>query len=176
MLEVKQMLRQTVLQQRKLLSNTDRHTQSEQIAANLISHPIFADAKTVASYISWTTEPDTSEINLALASRGSKLLVPAGGLSPGWKTLEGNLQPPEVLVNAELIIVPALAVDYAGTRMGRGAGWYDQALVHRHPDANVIALLFEGEYLPEQLLPRESHDVPIKLVITPHQVHKADLP
>ena len=59
--------------------------------------------------------------------------------------------------------MPALAVDHAGHRLGRGAGYYDRALtVVTTP---LCALVFSDELLPE--VPHEAHDVPVHMVVTP---------
>ncbi len=70
---------------------------------------------------------------------------------------------PEALADCDLVLVPALAVDRAGRRLGRGGGSYDRAL----PRARglVVAVLHDGE-LVEQL-PAEPHDVAVRAVVTP---------
>lgn len=65
---------------------------------------------------------------------------------------------------ADLIIVPALAVDRTGVRMGRGGGSYDRALA-RTATPWTVALLYDGELLDH--LPAEPHDHPVQAVITP---------
>jgi 5-formyltetrahydrofolate cyclo-ligase len=70
---------------------------------------------------------------------------------------------------AGLVIVPALAVDRHGNRLGRGGGSYDRALARIAPDALTVALLHDGELLDE--LPAEKHDRPVRLVITPAGRH-----
>lgn len=71
----------------------------------------------------------------------------------------------ESLLDAELIIVPAFAIDLEGNRLGRGAGWYDRALEYRNPHAAVIAVCWPWEYT-ETILPHESHDVTVNAVLT----------
>jgi 5-formyltetrahydrofolate cyclo-ligase len=62
-----------------------------------------------------------------------------------------------------LVVVPALAVDRAGHRLGRGGGSYDRALSRTH--AEVIALLHDGEAVTA--LPVEPHDRPVSAFVTP---------
>lgn len=173
-LTAKPEIRNRALQERAALPGQLRAIQSAAIARHLASLPMFQTASTVASYQSWASEPDTASINRGLSQRGAKVLVPIGGLEPGWRVVNGANQwiTPESLRDAELIIVPALRVDYRGTRLGRGAGWYDRMLPHRAPYATLVALLFDGEYLTDQLLPRETHDVPMDYVVTPSGIHK----
>lgn len=66
---------------------------------------------------------------------------------------------------AELVVVPALAVDRRGVRLGRGGGSYDRALSRVSARALVVALLDDGELLPA--LPAEPHDRPVDAVLTP---------
>ena len=153
------------------LTNSVRNEQSAAITDRLRELP-FPNPNAVASYTSWASEPSTAAIHQTLQNKGIQILVPAGGLQIGWRLLDGNVLPRESLKTAELVIVPALAVDFAGTRLGRGAGWYDRMLLHRSPDAILVALLFEGEFLTDQLLPKEEHDIPMDYVVTPSAVHK----
>ncbi|WP_250027888.1 5-formyltetrahydrofolate cyclo-ligase [Paractinoplanes maris] len=93
-------------------------------------------------------------LNLVAGRRG--LLEPAGprlGVS--------------AVAGADLVLVPALAVDRSGLRMGRGGGSYDRAL-GRLPAAGgplVVALLHDGELV--ETVPSEPHDSPVHAVITP---------
>lgn len=73
------------------------------------------------------------------------------------------------LRNASLIILPALAVDRHGTRLGRGGGWYDRALTYRAPNAPIIAVCWPWELVASDL-PREPHDVPVDALLTPDGV------
>ncbi|RSX52905.1 5-formyltetrahydrofolate cyclo-ligase [Bifidobacterium goeldii] len=73
---------------------------------------------------------------------------------------------PQALAQADLVIVPALAVDALGVRLGRGGGWYDRALAFRRDGVRVIAVCWPWETLCDPL-PREDHDVPVDGVLTP---------
>lgn len=73
---------------------------------------------------------------------------------------------PQALAQADLVIVPALAVDALGVRLGRGGGWYDRALAFRRDGVRVIAVCWPWE-TPCDPLPREDHDVPVDGVLTP---------
>lgn len=73
--------------------------------------------------------------------------------------------PPTALAEASVVLVPALAVDRTGVRLGRGGGFYDRTLVHRDPRARLIAVIRDPELLDE--LPHEPHDVPMTHALTP---------
>ena len=62
-----------------------------------------------------------------------------------------------------LPVAPALAVDHAGHRLGRGAGYYDRALVSVR--APVCALVFTDELL--SFVPHEPLDIPVQMAVTP---------
>ena len=73
------------------------------------------------------------------------------------------------LAKADLIVVPALAVDARGVRLGQGGGWYDRALEHARPGVPIIAVVFEDEFFsdPDNYLPVEPHDQQVNGVLTP---------
>ncbi|WP_213454906.1 5-formyltetrahydrofolate cyclo-ligase [Rhizomonospora bruguierae] len=71
----------------------------------------------------------------------------------------------DAVSSAQLLIVPALAVDRAGVRLGRGGGSYDRALARAAPDARIVALLDDGELV--DALPAEPHDRRVHAVVTP---------
>jgi 5-formyltetrahydrofolate cyclo-ligase len=89
-------------------------------------------------------------------------LVPAGrGLrEPGGPRLGRS-----AIARARLVIVPALAVDRRGRRLGRGGGSYDRALTRVDAMALTVALLHDGELL--DAVPAEPHDQPVRAAITP---------
>nr|WP_205809296.1 5-formyltetrahydrofolate cyclo-ligase [Micromonospora sp. HNM0581] len=66
---------------------------------------------------------------------------------------------------AELVVVPALAVDRRGIRLGRGGGSYDRALIRVPATVLTVVPLYDGELLA--VLPAEPHDQPVRAVITP---------
>jgi len=72
------------------------------------------------------------------------------------------------VADVELVVVPALAVDHRGVRLGRGGGSYDRALARVPSGVPVVALLHDGELLPQ--VPAEPHDRPVSAVITPSEV------
>src|ERR1700752_1585411 len=73
--------------------------------------------------------------------------------------------PPSALGSVRTVLVPALAVDRHGVRLGRGAGFYDRALAFRDPAARLIAVVRDEELVDE--LPVEPHDVTMTHALTP---------
>jgi 5-formyltetrahydrofolate cyclo-ligase len=71
----------------------------------------------------------------------------------------------EAVARADAVLVPALAVDRAGNRLGRGGGSFDRALARVGPLVPLIALLYDDELVDR--LPAEAHDVPVRAVVRP---------
>jgi 5-formyltetrahydrofolate cyclo-ligase len=93
-----------------------------------------------------------------------------GALITGpWGLLEppGPMLAESALAEATLVIVPALAVDRRGVRLGRGRGFYDRSLGGRNPQARLIAMVRDAEFVDE--LPAEPHDVPMTHALTPER-------
>jgi 5-formyltetrahydrofolate cyclo-ligase len=138
--------------------------------------PEVEKAQTIASYFSYGDEPDTHALNQHLISLGKNLLLPRiNGESLEWVQWDGSPEQisaqsliPEPIGEAitdtkaiEVVLVPALAMDQAGYRLGQGKGFYDRAL--KELSAFTIGIIFPHELL-SQSLPRDSWDVPVNLV------------
>ena len=74
--------------------------------------------------------------------------------------------PAEAIARADALIVPALAVDRGGRRLGQGGGWYDRMLPLRRDGVGVFAMVYDDELVPGPL-PTEEHDEVVDAVITP---------
>ena len=168
---------------RALLSAQERGEAGRRIRDALLSLPEVQMAGTVAAYYSIGSEPDTRGLVFALWKRGAYVLLPLlrpdGDLD--WASYEG----PESLVagprglsepgeaprgaaavaSADVVLVPALAVDRQGNRLGRGGGSFDRALARVGPLIPVIALLYDSELV--ERVPAEEHDTPVRAVVRP---------
>ena len=69
------------------------------------------------------------------------------------------------VASADVVLVPALAVDGQGNRLGRGGGSFDRALARVGPLIPVIALLYDSELV--ERVPVEGHDTPVRAVVRP---------
>ena len=89
-------------------------------------------------------------------------LVPArfGLLEPAEQWL-----PNSVIAQADIVLIPALAVDRNGVRLGRGGGYYDRSLVLCGPGARLVAVVRDDEVVGE--LPSEPHDIRMTHALTP---------
>ena len=149
------------------------------VYTNLLSTPEVTQATIIASYVSYGYEPSTIELNRALIKLGKTLILPRVNQDHiEWIYWEGdenqlveNKKILEPIGNAitqlpaiDVVIVPALRIDQDGYRLGQGGGYYDRAL----PSMSgwKIALVHSGEVTSE-VLPRESHDIPVDAAATP---------
>lgn len=106
-----------------------------------------------------------------------QLSEPAWGLSQGgedlvtcpapWPAQPRNIAPENALAQADIILVPALAIDEDGVRLGQGGGWYDRALLIAPQGTPIVGVVFDEELLPGGTLPMEPHDHLLDAVITP---------
>jgi 5-formyltetrahydrofolate cyclo-ligase len=137
-------------------------------------------ATKVACYLAFGDEPDT-EIFIDWALENSiEVLLPISNADGtlGWVRFDGETQtgifgfqeaagPVADLADADLIFIPAMAVDKAGQRLGKGKGYYDKALATLETIAPVIAVVFDEEVL--ESVPTENHDHPVDAVVTPSE-------
>jgi 5-formyltetrahydrofolate cyclo-ligase len=141
-----------------------------------------AGIRTFAAYLPDDDEPGHGRLPAAFTQLGARVLlpvVPPGGGELGWAVDTGRLAPGRyglleplgprlgatAVGTADVVVVPALAVARNGIRLGRGGGYYDRALQHARPDAVLVALLFDDEFV--DALPTEPHDRPVTAVVTP---------
>jgi len=152
--------------------------------------PEFAAAATVMVYIDVRTEVRTRHYLPKLLATGKRIVVPycvdselelfrledMDELAIGmYKILEpkAELRPlAEKQVDVkqlDLIMVPGVAFDRRGARMGHGFGYYDKLLEHARADAPLVALAFECQLLPE--IPTQAHDVFMDKIVTEQTIH-----
>lgn len=148
---------------------------------------IMSSGSTVCAYVPVGAEPGSIDMVDTLLRRAGRVLLPVartsaenaplplrwGEYRPGTLTSArwGLLEPPEpwlppsVVAEAGVVLVPALAVDRSGVRLGRGQGFYDRSLPARNPGARLVAVVRDPELV--DALPAEQHDIPMTHVLTP---------
>lgn len=156
---------------------------SLRICAALRADPSFAGASRVALFwpISENKEVDLTPLDGELRARGAHVAYPAidpetGAMrfvfvdDPEQELEERGLGFREPAADApdagalDLIVVPALAVDPSGHRIGYGAGYYDRTLPRYAPPARTVAVAYDYQLLIE--IPHSDRDVPVDAVIT----------
>jgi 5-formyltetrahydrofolate cyclo-ligase len=173
-------LRDRLLAARRSMTASDRHSASASLQAALLALVRAQRPSTIAAYVPVGSEPGGSDLPSVLASAG-RLLLPvlldSGDLD--WAAYEESLstgprglrQPTgerlgaDAVREASLVIVPAVAVDRSGVRLGRGGGSYDRVLVRLDRVTLTVALLYDGELV--ESVPAEPHDRTVQAVITP---------
>ncbi|MEU9003457.1 5-formyltetrahydrofolate cyclo-ligase [Streptomyces sp. NPDC059982] len=186
-------LRRDLLATRRALSPEARAAAAGALARSALALPELAGARTVAAYVSVGAEPGTRELLDALLAAGKRVLLPL--LLPDndldWAAYEGPaglaetthpgkmrlLEPagpplgPDAVTGADAVLLPGLAVDRRGMRLGRGGGSYDRVLARleragAHPA--LVVLLYDEEVVAR--VPEEPHDHPVQAVATPSGV------
>ncbi|MEV6950869.1 5-formyltetrahydrofolate cyclo-ligase [Streptomyces sp. NPDC051183] len=186
-------LRRELLAARRSLSDDARRTSARALSRSALALPELAGARTVAAYVSVGGEPGTHELLDALRDAGKRVLLPV--LLPDndldWAAYEGPgslaetahpgkmrlLEPagprlgPDAVTGADAVLLPGLAVDRRGMRLGRGGGSYDRVLERleragAHPA--LVVLLYDEEVVAR--VPEEPHDHPVQAVATPSGV------
>lgn len=166
-------------------AQTDRAALSRQVGLKARSRPEFLAARTVLLYLAARAELTLDDWIPVCWSAGQRVAVPycldgrlelfwlrdfdelsSGAYQireprPEWRCMpDRRVSPREV----DLVVAPCVAFDASGTRLGYGAGYYDKLLALVPDHVPLWAVAFECQRVDE--IPRESHDVPLNLIIT----------
>lgn len=177
------------------MSEEDLLVHERALAAHALALPELASARTVAAYVSVGTEPGTAALLEALRERGTRVLLPVllpdDDLDWGPYTGPGSLavvryggrmelaEPtgprlgPDAVTGADVVLLPGLAVDGRGMRLGRGGGSYDRVLARlarAGARPALVVLLYDTEVVAR--VPAEAHDRPVHAVVTPTGVRR----
>lgn len=175
--------RAALLSARRAVSAEARAAEARALAS--ATHALITSVApgTACGYLPIGAEPGSPAMLDAMAAAGWRVLLPvvAGGGPLEWAEYagveslragpHGLLEPSgprlgaSVLGAASLLLIPALAVDLQGVRLGRGAGYYDRSLPLADPGAQLVAVVRDAELVDE--LPSEPHDVRMTAALTP---------
>ncbi|MGI9085596.1 MAG: 5-formyltetrahydrofolate cyclo-ligase [Aeromicrobium sp.] len=184
-------LRKQVIHSRQERGPEQRLLVADAIANHLLAAQ-FTQVPRIACHLSMGTEPGTGPLITGLLQRGVEVIVPVTHTTDGhleWVVFDpaaplrlSSIGVPEpdhsphlgsdALEVAALVIVPALAVDHAGHRLGRGAGYYDRAL--KSAGAPVCAVVHAAELL--ESVPHEPHDVSVQMAVTEDGIFRVPTP
>ncbi len=180
----KKELRRQVIAERDQLTDEEITAKSASVAERLYSLPAFQQAETVMFFVSFGSEVDTRPMVEEAISRGKTVLAPKAlpqsrelipsriigwesDLMPGYYNIleprAGALRPyePEQI---DLLLVPGVAFDLKGNRLGYGGGYYDRFFLLLKPGTPVAALVFDLQIVPQ--VPVDEWDRPVDFVIT----------
>jgi 5-formyltetrahydrofolate cyclo-ligase len=184
-------VRTDLLSARRRMSEAEFGRAAEDLAHRALGLEEIAGARTVAAYVSVGREPDTRALMDMLRARGTRVLLPVlmADDDLDWAAYDGAdhlvraslglLEPdgprlgPDAVLEAEVVLLPGLAVDAGGMRLGRGGGSYDRVLA-RLAAAGArplrAVLLYDAEVIAQ--VPAEPHDLPVAAAVTPSGVHR----
>ncbi len=179
----KTVIREQAHAARNQLANKDELSQG--ICQSFMALPEYGAARTVMFYVDVRSEVRTRHSLPEALQSGKRIVVPycvnnelelflltsmdelAIGMykilepRPDLRELpEKKIQPKDL----DLIMVPGVAFDKTGARMGHGFGYYDKLLQHARPEAPLVALAFECQLFPE--IPTQAHDIFMDKIIT----------
>lgn len=191
----KRMLRRGFLAVRNTLTADDVRESARALAERALDLPEMAEARTVAAYVSVGSEPGTLTLLDALRARGVRVLLPVllpdkdldwgaytgegslarvpHGRGPGLFEPAGRHLGRDAVTAADVVLLPGLAVDGRGVRLGRGGGSYDRVLARLEgagADPARVVLLYDSEVVGR--VPAEAHDRPVDAVVTPSGVRR----
>lgn len=145
----------------------------------------------MAAYVSMGGEPGTHDLINALRDDGTRVLLPVlladndldwavyEGPEALVRTARGLLEPtgerlgPDAVAEAQAVLLPGLAVDRGGVRLGRGGGSYDRVLERLATAGTrpaLVVLLYANEVV--DTVPKEPHDHLVDAAVTPEGVHR----
>jgi 5-formyltetrahydrofolate cyclo-ligase len=170
--EAKKALRVSILAAR---SENLAKQSSGQFADSLLALSLKQNLKRIGCYLSFGSEPATDYFIELAKSQGIEIACPrieADGqmvmavLKSDTKRSELGFKEPTGAVidpkDLDLVIVPALAIDHDGNRLGRGAGYFDRYLeIYK---GQTVGLVYDAEFLPK--VPTLVHDKPVRQVVT----------
>lgn len=189
----KQRVRAAALEARRAMAPDAKDAQDRALVSAVLD--LVRGATRIAAYAPMPGEPGGSTLPDHLSAAVETLLLPVlrpdrdldwahylrgsalHASAPGGSLLrepDGPLLGVDAIATVSLVVVPALAVDRLGVRLGRGGGSFDRSLARVADGTAVVALLYEGEIYPS--LPALPHDRPVTVVLTPSGRHVPPMP
>ena len=183
-MKTKQELRTLIKENRERMKKSEAKEKSSQILYHLTSLPAFFRADVIHTYVSSKkNEVDTHDFIKLMLKHKKRIVVPISDmqtklmkhseifslseLSAGTLgILEPKMYRPVSVADLDVIIVPAIAVDRKGNRLGFGAGFYDRFL--HALQLPTIVLAYDHQVVPE--VPREEFDVPVNYIVTESEI------
>ncbi|MCL6473272.1 MAG: 5-formyltetrahydrofolate cyclo-ligase [Firmicutes bacterium] len=183
----KRALRQTIRWKRDLLSEAERAQKTLEIETKLLELPKFRQARVILFYASFGSEVPTQNLMEDALRMGKRVVLPitdtetkrlllreVHDVSALKKNKYGIPEPTQEDSRdieqdlIDLIIVPGVAFDVCGHRIGYGGGYYDRFLKTISPSVPRISLAFEIQIVPE--IPKEDHDLPVDEIVTEKRI------
>ncbi len=178
----KQAIRRDLRERRRGLSAALVEAASVAVCGQLRTFPPFQAAASVVAYLSDENEISILSLLEGVVHSERRLYLPRSGTDQGFvrwhpgaplKSGTGGVREPaagvvEALVTPAIVLIPVVAWDERGTRLGRGGGFYDRFLAKLTHGCTHVGLAYEFQEFPE--LPRDGWDVSMHYVITERRV------
>lgn len=185
----RQRLRTLIRQRRMALTKSTQHHAANQLLQRLITYSPLQGARSVALFISRDGEIDTSPLINYLWQQNKHVYLPLihpfcpGHLLFQRYSVETVLKPDRLTIPApeldvrsviplsllDMIMVPLVAFDHKGQRLGMGGGYYDRTLAQRSACAiRVVGLAHSCQQIDS--IPAQSWDIPLPVIITPDKI------
>lgn len=194
-MDKRQQIRQQMRTQRRALSEAERQDRALQLSTRLVQSRLFTNSRHIALYLPNDGEMDPWWLIEAAWQRGKMCYLPVLGLRPGNRLWFIPFHPETKLVNnrfgipepvharrqrtlkpqsLDLILMPLVAFDQQGNRLGMGGGFYDRSLSFLHTrhswrKPRLIGLAYEFQRVDH--LPYQSWDVPLDAIATEDRVY-----
>jgi len=168
----------------KSAERDQRELKSQVIQQKVMNHELFGQVRVMMLYASFEYEVNTNIILSEAIKKGIKVVLPRADkkshqLIPCWvqnltqdlsRGIYGNLEPQgqgltaEEMTNIQWVLVPGVAFDLEGRRLGHGLGYYDRFLEHLNPKTIKSGLAFD--YQITDSLPMDKHDIVLDEIIS----------
>lgn len=140
------------------------------VLAPLLASLAIGPGDLVTAYEPIPGEPDVTAVCRALTSRGARVLVPITlpTFELDWADLADPARTPlglDAHAACRLLLVPGLAADASGARLGQAGGCYDRSLSYADPTAAILVVLHPGEVLAEPI-PTDPWDRSVDAALT----------
>ena len=169
-------LRREMMRKRREMTPAEIETASDELAKRLFAHPLYRAANTICVYLSANQEVRTDGVIAQARLDGKRVCAPkvVGGELQFYYIEEdtklqagafGILEPVDAQAADDptaLVLLPGLAFDRAGYRLGYGGGYYDRFLA-KEPQHPTVALCYGFQLLDR--LPTDPHDIPADAVL-----------
>ncbi|WP_003544438.1 5-formyltetrahydrofolate cyclo-ligase [Desulfotomaculum nigrificans] len=186
----KQLLRKQILAARSAMDRQQVTAKSERIITRLTELKIYQDAEIIMAYLDFRNEVSTVSLVKQALKQGKRVTVPVVNRQERSMTpslLErypedliegayGILEPCQVKPLApeelDLVVVPGVAFDERGNRMGYGGGYYDRFLPRLRAGAVTIALAYELQLVADLSPFMGPYDQPVQYILTEERLIK----
>jgi 5-formyltetrahydrofolate cyclo-ligase len=184
--ERKRALRSAAAAARRQLDERQRRAASAAICDRILALPELRSVRTVLLYAATPVEADPAALIEPLRGRGVRLLYPRvrgdeldlvaaadlAALEHGFRGIREPVGPRVDPEAVDVALVPGVAFDPCGGRLGHGGGHYDRLLGQLRDDGVRIGVCFACQVVPR--VPLEDHDEAVDLVVTEHATYHAD--